>query len=235
MFALIDRRASASVMSSLKIHGFEPITLPPAPYLAEGVASHADMLVFIAFGRLFCHATYYASNKKLLDRIISLSGLELTLSHENIGDKYPDDVIFNACIIGNRLICNKKTVSKLILDSATNANHEIIHVPQGYTKCSVTPVGDNALITADTAIADACSKHGMNVLLISKGHVSLPPYEYGFLGGASGICGSIVYFCGSLDTHPDGETIKSFCAQNGAKAIELSNDKLQDVGTIFFI
>ncbi len=235
MYALVDCRIGDASLSALKHNGFEPILMPHAEYLADGVASHADMLVFIGFGRLFCHARYYKSNKELIDGIISLSNLELTLSEEKTCEKYPFDVLFNACLIGEQLICNTKTVSRLILDTARAEGYAIIDVPQGYTKCSICKVGENAVITSDKAIDAACREKGIEALLIAEGHVSLPPYEYGFIGGASGYCNEKVYFCGSLDSHPDGERIKKFCTQNGAKASCLSDTNLQDIGTIFFI
>ncbi len=235
MYALVDRRIGDSSLSALKSSGFEPILMPPAEYLAASVASHTDMLMFIGFGSLFCHVRYYEKNKELIDRIISLSGLELMLSNEKTGDKYPFDVLFNACLLGDGLICNKKTVSKLILDAAQAHGREIIDVPQGYTKCSICPVGENAIITADKAIAKTCKASGIDVLHISEGHIFLPPYDYGFIGGAGGLCGNTVYFCGSVDLHPDGERIKKFCTENGAEFVSLSNERLQDVGTIFFI
>ncbi len=235
MYALIDCRAGEASLSALEKYGFTPILIPPARYLDIAVASHTDMLIFIGLGRLFCHADYYDRNKELIERILFISKLELMLSNEKTGDKYPLDVLFNACLIKNRLICNKKTVSSLILATAEAYGIEIIDVPQGYTKCSICPVGNDAILTSDSVIATACRKHGMNVLLISRGHISLPPYEYGFVGGASGYCEGKVYFCGSLNTHPDGDKMKKFCTQNGAEIIELSNEILQDVGTIFFI
>ncbi len=235
MYALIDCRADDALLSGLSANGFTIVKIPPADYLSEGVASHTDMLIFIGFGRLFCHERYYEKNKELIESLVCISGLDLVLSSEKTGEKYPLDVIFNACIIGDRLICNEKTVSGLILDSAKSENFEIINIQQGYTKCSVCPVGNGALITSDVSIAAACRTRGLDVLLISEGHISLPPYTHGFIGGASGICGDKIYFCGSLDSHPDGERIKKFCTEHGAEAICLSDKNLQDVGTIFFI
>ncbi len=235
MYALIDCRADSSVLSKLKNHGFMLILMPPAEYLSEGVASHADMLLFIGFGRLFCHADYYKSHKELILRIAETAGLELTVSQEPTGQNYPLDVLFNACIVGKNLICNIKTVSKLILNAAESQDYKIINVPQGYTKCSVCVVSENAVITSDRGIADKCLANGIDALLILEGHISLPPYNHGFIGGSSGKFGGRVYFCGSLDSHPDAENIKKFCADKGADIVELSEIGLQDVGTIFFI
>ena len=177
MFVIADHRISTEAISTLKKYGFETIPLPPAEYLSGAVASHTDMLIFMGFGRLFCHRKYYMCNPAILDRIASLSMLELTVSDESTGEKYPLDVLFNACLIGNRLICNPKTVSKLILEAARGSDCEIISVPQGYTKCSVTVVSDNAIITADKAIAAACRGAGIDVLTVTEGHISLTPYD----------------------------------------------------------
>ncbi len=235
MFVITDHKICAESIAVLENNGFEPILLPPAEYLSEAVASHTDMLIFMGFGRLFCHRDYYESNSALTDRIVSLSGLELTLSDEPTGEKYPLDVLFNACIVGKRLICNEKTVSKLILDAAQGSGCEIIGVSQGYTKCSVTVVSDNAIITADKTIAAACRAVGIDVLTVSEGHISLPPYNFGFIGGASGYHGDKVYFCGSLDSHPDGKRIREFCKKHKKTAISLTDGELQDVGSLFFI
>ena len=235
MYVITDERISLSSLSRLRQEGFSPLLMPPATYLQSAVASHTDMLIFIGFDRLFCHRHYYESNKELICRICEASGKTLTLSDEPTGEKYPLDVLFNACLVGNRLICNYKTVSKLILDAAQCSGCEIISVPQGYTKCSVTVVSDNAVITADKAIAAACKNAGIDVLEISEGHISLPPYDFGFIGGASGACGDNVYFCGSLDSHPDGDKIEEFCKKHKKSATSLGDGILQDVGSIFFI
>lgn len=234
MLVLVDERVSAEMLSALRQKGFEPILLPPAPGLQTGVSSHADMLLFMGFGRLFCHASYYEDNKKLISRICDEAGLELALSDEKWTKEYPSDVLFNACLLRNRLICNKKTVSSLILSAAQENGCEIINVPQGYTKCSICPVSDTAIITADKAIAKTCQNCGFDVLLISEGHVSLPPYDFGFIGGAGGISCDTVYFCGNVDLHPDAHIIKEFCQKHGKTVVSLSNGELFDVGSLFF-
>lgn len=235
MVVITDNRISSHSLSELKKEGFDHILLPAASYLQPAVASHTDMLIFIGLGKIFCHENYYESNRELIDRISSLSNSEIRVSSEPTGAKYPYDVLFNACIVGNNLICNEKTVSELILNEAKAQGYKIISVSQGYTKCSVCVVSDTAIITADSGIAKACRDRGIDVLEISEGHISLPPYDFGFIGGASGVYADKVYFCGSIDTHPDGEKIKEFCLKHKKIAVSLSDGELQDVGSLFFI
>jgi hypothetical protein len=96
-------------------------------------------------------------------------------------------------------------------------------------------VSENAIITADRAISASCAQLGIDVLLIREGYISLPPYSFGFIGGASGVCGNNVYFSGSLGSHPDGERIKKFCEKHNKTAISLTDCELKDVGSLFFI
>ena len=235
MIALVDERISTASLSSLESEGFLCISMPPADHLGKAVASHVDMLAFIGFGRLFCHKRYYESHEELICLICQKSGLTAVISDEPTGDKYPSDVLFNACLVGNNLICNEKTVSRLILDAARENGCNVIHVPQGYTKCSVCVVSDNALVTSDTAIAKICTDHGIDTLLISEGQISLPPYSFGFIGGASGLCNDTLYFAGSLESHSDSDKIKEFCKRHGVNTVSLTDDRLFDVGTVFFL
>ena len=235
MLVITDGRISDDSLASLTDQGFEVILLPMADYLADAVSGHTDMLVFIGFGKLFCHANYYKSNRDVIERIASLSSSEVCVSNEFTGEKYPSDVLFNACLVGNNLICNEKTASPHILAAAKAHGCEILDVSQGYTKCSTCIVSDHAVITADLGIAKACREKNIEVLEISEGHIALPPYDFGFIGGASGLFEDKVYFCGLIDSHPDGEKIKKFCEKHQKTAISLTGGQLQDVGSLFFI
>ena len=235
MIVLVDQRIDNTSLLTLKKTGAECFLVPPSSFIQVGVASHPDMLFFVGFGKIFCHKKYLEANRSLVESIVDASRLELALSDEEIGKKYPHDVKFNAAMVGNNLICNKKTVSKLILTSAAQNGCRIIDVPQGYTKCSTCVVSDNAVITADKPIFDACLAHNIDALLISEGNIDLPGYDYGFIGGASGCYGKSIYFCGDITRHPDEKEIIDFCQKHGKTAISLSNQRLFDVGTLMFI
>ena len=235
MIIIADNRINASALSSLSAISENVLLMPAADYLQKGVASHPDMLLFIGFEHIFCHRRYFDKNSELIERISAHTDYEICISDEQTDEKYPHDVLFNAFILGHRLICNTKTVSKLILDFAEKYDHDIVHVSQGYAKCSVAVVSDNAIITSDKAISSTCANLGIDVLTISEGHIFLPPYDYGFIGGTCGVYEDKIYFCGSIEKLPDAMSIKEFCRKHGKTAISLSLDALQDVGSLFFI
>jgi hypothetical protein len=228
-----DNRIDKKCETALTERGFELVKLPPFSSLQEPVSAHPDMLFFAAKGRLVCHRDYFSVSEREMLRIANASGLSLDLSDEAVGTEYPRDVLFNAAAIGDKLICRRDTLSEKVAE--LYSEDKIINVKQGYAKCSVCAVNDNAIITADRSIAKEAEKNGIDVLLISQSGVRLDGYDCGFIGGASGCDGEKVYFCGNIDLHPDGERIRAFCERQGRKAISLSDEPLYDYGTLIFI
>lgn len=235
MIAIVDCRIPEPSRKRLCELGTELISLPRADYLDTPVSAHPDMLIFMGWGKLFCHARYFEKNTALLQSIAQKCGLDICLSDEDTGANYPRDVLFNCVILGEHLLCNTKTVSRLILSEAQSRGMNIIHTNQGYTKCSVCRVSDNAIITADISIYTACKEHGIDALLVSADGVALSGYDCGFIGGATGTHGECVYFCGDVSLHPDGEKIVEFCKNHSKLAVSLSSEGLYDIGSILFI
>ncbi len=179
--------------------------------LQEATAHHIDLVLV-----------------KVGDRWFKASDIEAKLS-----DKYPCDVLLNVASLGNTLICNPSTCAKEILDYANKTGMNVIKVKQGYTKCSTLIVNDHAIITEDEGIYKTVleSNQSIDALLIKKGYVSLPGYDYGFIGGASVVIDKNVFFFGAIQNHPDYDKIKLFLDSQGKEIIQLSNDKpLLDIG-----
>lgn len=237
MLAITDIRISEKIKDALHARGFDILLMPPMPCLSSPVASHPDMLMFMGYDRIVCHASYYEENKDLIDRIADTSHITLTLSHEQINAKYPADVLFNCLTLkgGDILLCNTKTVSPMILDLAREHSATILHTNQGYTKCSVCKVDEDSIITSDMSIHNICMKNNINSLLVSPACVALEGVSCGFIGGASGSDGKNTYFCGDISSHPDAKKILKFCSEHDRPAVSLADTPLYDFGTVFFV
>ena len=229
---ITDNRIDKKCEIGLRERGFEPIKLPPFSALQKPVSGHPDMLLFLGGGRLVCHSDYFAVAKKEISFITDITGAELILTRDAVDSEYPRDVIFNAAAVGKWLVCRRDVISPAVAE--LYSKNMIINVKQGYAKCSVCVVNDNAIITADPSIAKAAGEKGMDVLSVSPSGVRLDGYDCGFIGGASGADNDNVYFCGNIDLHPDGEIIKDFCRKHGKSAVSLSDEPLYDYGTLIF-
>ena len=235
MTVIIDIRTPDDCRAALVQRRFEIVALPPFPRLPEPVASHPDMLIFFTDKHLITHKSYFPIAQEQLKLIAQRSERRLLLTDEPIGNIYPSDVLLNAAVVGNTIIGSERAMSAHIKNYGTECQKQIVNVKQGYAKCSVCVVDDNAIITADLGIADKAKEAGIDVLTVTPGHVTLEGYDTGFIGGASGIYRDTVYFCGNIDRHPDANAIRTFCQKHGKQAVSLSDGELFDVGTLFFL
>ena len=145
---------------------------------------------------------------------------------------YPLDANLNACIIADKLFCNTMALDETV-KKRLNEHIKIVHVNQGYAKCSVCIVDEASIITSDTGIAKAAENLGMNVLLISPGNIALDGYEYGFIGGASFKSSPRdIVFTGNLEKHPDKNRILDFLNARNINPLFLTDDMIFDVGSI---
>ncbi len=163
---------------------------------------------------------------KIDGRLFKLSDCEKTVMR-----KYPNNVLLNCLYHNHRLYGNVKAIDPVVIRYCKEQNIPVENVNQGYSRCSVLPVNDNAVITADRSLQKALVKNGAEVLLIQPGDIRLDGYPYGFIGGAGFTDNNTVFFFGNVRKHPDYEKIKVFCNRYNSKIeILCPSEPLTDIG-----
>ncbi len=158
---------------------------------------------------------------------------EISISLSKIAKNYPYDVALNAVMVGRNLICNKKYTDKTILEYADTHKISIINVKQGYSKCSVVPVSYNAIITDDRGIANSTRDAGIDTLYLDKRFVTCDGFDYGFIGGASGMIDkNVLAFTGFFSDTDTRTKVETFLSKYGVKAEYLTDKPMFDVGSI---
>ncbi len=235
--ALADSRILPEEERRLMLDGFKVITLPPFSRLSPAVASHPDMLMvrlkdeYISFADYSEEASYIFSD---ISSVLLPCGARFSLTDDNISDSYPNDAKLNVLIMGDTVFANTKNISNSLKEKAEAYGYKIIHTNQGYPACTVLKLNDESAVTADAGMAKILEKHGIRVTLISQGGVSLPPYDYGFIGGSAEAYGGKLYTFGDICTHPDCEKIRSAALEAGLTVVPLSCGVLRDLGGILF-
>ena len=226
---VIANGLSENATANLRKYGFDVITTYRNTSVNENIAFHSDIsFLFDGEDTLFI-ASEMSEYENLMKDIVPC----VIIIPEKIGKEYPHDVLLNCVPLGRKLICNIDTVSPTVLKYFKDKEYIFINVKQGYTKCSVLPVTDNAIITDDQSIATACENEGLDVLLLSKGSIKLNGFDYGFIGGASGrISRDTICFCGDINTHSDADKIMEFLEKYSVKALSLDDNQLYDIGSI---
>lgn len=194
--------------------------------LPREVSRHSDMLI--------CHT---GENALFCDPSQDIDMLEamgfITEVCSPLGEKYPEDVRLNVAAGYSFFIYNPLTADTMLSGELMVRGKKPIAVRQGYSKCSVCFVTENAFITDDEGIKRASADLSADVLLISKGDVYLSDNHYGFFGGCTGkLDKDTLAVTGELKYHRDGERIRAFCEKHGVSILELTRGRLTDIGGI---
>lgn len=222
---IVDYRIGRESVETFNKLGINIIYSTPVKVFYESVNGHPDMQIHHLGGNRFvCIKEVYDYYKKHLP-----AGASLICCAENIGGKYPYDVLCNAAALGCAVVCNAKYSAAEIISQY----ERVINVKQGYAKCSVAIVSENAAITADTAIAKAMTENGIDVLRINEGEIALDKMSYGFIGGACGLVSNdILAVNGNIKGHSSYADIQAFCKKYGVEILELNDKPVYDIGSI---
>lgn len=198
---------------------FEIINVPSLPVQAP-VRQHVDLQLFKSnSGYYVCEPSVYDFYKNHIEFLIC--------GQTKVSFKYPADIAYNAFEVCDTLICKENSTDIKVKDLSS----KIINVSQGYAKCSTVTVNENAVITSDTGIRDACQKAGAEVLFVRNDTVRLEGYGTGFIGGASAVTDKEIIFTGDAALHPDFTEIKNFIESFGKKVSIIKGCPLYDYGS----
>ncbi|MDO5444481.1 MAG: hypothetical protein Q4F31_02550 [Eubacteriales bacterium] len=165
-------------------------------------------------------------NTVIYDENNKQSTTNIRHSHDLLNtQKYDDPIILNGEIfVANSECCRFTDDCREI-----QPDFELIHVNQGYAACTTLDCGDG-IISSDNGICQAAKNHGIDYLKISQGHISLPGYSYGFIGGSVFLHDNKMVFTGSLRNHPDRESIIQFLSDRCIEPFFLTDEDIFDIG-----
>lgn len=226
---ITDYRTSEVTKAELNKLGFSVIETRPITTLYAEVKGHGDMQVHIVNGKAVCEPEVYEYYKFVLKDVEAVCG-----SVRIIG-KYPYDIAYNTCAIGEYAVCKESHTAPEIIEEYNRLNYKIIDTKQGYAKCSLCIVDSETAITSDGGLYKQLTSIGLNILKIRPGYIHLGNMQ-GFIGGASGLIKpNLLTFNGDISTHPDYFNIKDFCKNSGVEILSLNNGELVDIGSFMTI
>ena len=228
MICFVDYRTTENEINSLKKLNYDVIKIPKDNNLYEAINGHTDIQLNI----LNKHTLIVNKNINLsFKQLLETKNINFIESDNVLSSKYPSNISLNAYITDNYLVHNLKFTDKKILDYCKNKKN--INVNQGYTKCSILPLREKAIITNDAGIYNTLKSEDFDILLLPFGDIELSGFNYGFIGGVGGMISSdSMAFFGSLDNYTFGNEVKNFLYKYDIKPIYLSNTKLIDRGSL---
>lgn len=213
------------IVHALEKRGVTVLPVPAHELLPTPVQRHADLQMYLLRDG---HVLVLPGTPVLIHELERM-GFTAEVCAALPGNHYPQDVPLCCFALGGRLYGRTASMA----DELKAYYPKRAEVRQGYARCSTCIVNADSLITADRNIAAAATKNGQNVLLIRPGHILLPGYAYGFIGGCCGlIAPDTLAVTGDVDMHPDGAAIRAFCARKGVRVDCLVPGPLRDIGGI---
>lgn len=238
MIAVYDKRLPcdysdrlATELGDAGMIPFGTADMPCEEAVYRSIESHPDIYFFQAGPASVICAPGLAK-----EEILPLveAGVMAIKGKTNPCGEYPLTARYNAVRVGDAVFHDTGISDPIILRIAKENGLRMVNVTQGYTRCSVLPVGDSALVTSDAGIAATAESEGFDVLLISSGDIVLPGENYGFIGGTAGVTpqGDII-FLGDIAMHPAGEDIAAFLKAHDVSWTCLEGLPLYDAGSLF--
>ena len=240
---IADSRMPEEAKKNLKKLG-NVLFINPTSVTYNSISSHPDIFFFQKDDALI-----YAPNApKRIVKELKKRKIKLIEGKKEVGKKYPETVPYNAVGIGNLLIHNLKHTDETILSSYENH----INVNQGYTRCNLLALNENAFITSDVGIFNAVNRQQTtdnslypheshvetyvrtSVLYIDPKQIKLEGQKNGFFPGCCGVWKNNLIVCGSTKNLKEKAELDKFLKDNNFNLIELYDGDLIDVGSIFF-
>lgn len=228
---IIDSRMRNIEKEKLKSLGYELYEILPNSNLYFEISSHVDI-----------HCT------KINNSIVGSKNLNcknIIYGNSVLKNKYPFDIPYNICIIGNLAIHNFKYTDTKILEILEKENFKKINIKQGYSKCSIAVIDKKSVIVTDQAIAKILRKNDLDVLLLPENitqNIHLyknSNFEYsnmtGFIGGCISRIDNYIFISGDLNKIDSSYKIKTFIENKNLKIIDFPGLDIIDYGGILKI
>ena len=231
MYAFVDYRITMEELNNLEKLNVNTIVVPRTPKVYDAIDGHPDIQLNILRNNSSNQIIIQKDMCEHFKEILNRNHIKYIVSKNSLSHTYPGDIILNSLILDKYFIHNLKHTDENLLKS--QESKILINVPQGYSKCSVLPVRNNALITSDKGIFNSLKEYSFDILLIPPEDILLPSLNYGFIGGVGGmISDDRMAFFGELENYRYGEEVKNFLYKYDVEPVSLRKGKLIDRGSL---
>ena len=231
MNLIIDERMRKLEKETLNDLGYKLIEIKTSEKVYPEISSHVDIFACKVGEKVIVEPSQYINIKSQIS-----NEYNLIKGQECIDTKYPYDIKYNVCIIGQKAIHNFEYTDPIVKKELIVQGYELINTTQGYTNCSIGVIDENSAIVTDKGLYKILQKHNIDVLYLEyEPEIKLlKGNEYsdkkGFIGGAiSRILDKIVVF-GDLNKIDSNEKIRNFITAKGFEIIEFKGLDVIDYG-----
>ena len=233
MICFLDYRISDEELNNIYKLQLNPIIVPKTDLVYPAINGHVDIQLSV-LDKTNKKIIVHKDIDTLFIEQLTKNNINYIKSRNSLGYDYPNNIMLNSLILDTFFIHNTKYSDPNLLDSIKGK--KIINVKQGYTKCSILPLNEKAIITNDSGIAKKMFHEGVDVLHLPYGDIELPSFDYGFIGGVGGMINdTTLALFGELAYYSYGKEIYEFTKKHKIEVISLKKKKLIDRGSLLTI
>lgn len=229
MLAIIDGRAPKVAIENLRKHVDEVFQFESGGITFNSISGHPDVFIYQDETNLVV-----APNAPLpLLKFFDAQKIHFVFGELKVEENFENSVGYN-CLSTEHYFFHKAGYTDPVIIKL-NQGKEFIDLPQAYTRCSLTYLGNNKFITSDKGIGKKLSEKGLDYFYFDPGQISIVDHKHGFLGGTNGLHGDKIFFIGNSDRHSDGFELRNYIEDSGIEMVSLFSNFLYDGGGILFI
>ena len=225
---IVDYRIDKTSEQTLLNNNIKVLKTAKLNSLYDSVNGHPDMQIHHIGDNLFvCEKSLVEYYQKLLPDASIVSG------NNELQDKYPLDISLNCARVGNFIFHNLNFTDSKILEYYKTNGVKLINVKQGYSKCSVCVINENAIITSDIKIAEFALKNSIDAMFFDNKEIRLKGLSYGFIGGICGLIDkNLLAVNGNIERLTNYQSLLDFCQKYRTKVLSLNDSIPEDIGSI---
>ncbi len=229
-YVIIDYRAGDEIINYFEKLNISVIKTVKCEELQVGVNGHPDMVLHPIDEKKFVAAPnvydYY-------NEVLTEKGIKVIKGGKTLSRNYPADIAYNVARIGRYAVHNTHHTDQVLKYYLEEASVEFIHVNQGYTKCSISSLGESKAMTSDVSIHEKLKSYNIDCMYINPEFVQLKGYDHGFIGGSTGLIDEKTFLStGKIGDEHILSCIKSYVQSSGYIYEEASSQQIIDLGSI---
>lgn len=230
---IIDERMREIEKEKLKELGYKLFEIKQSTKVYPEISAHVDIFTCKIGDKLIVEPSQYNYIKHQISEEYNIEP-----GNEEIRAKYPFDIKYNVCVIGNKALHNFEYTDSKIKEKLKKQGYELINTSQGYTNCSIAVIDDNSAIVTDKGLYKILQKHDVEVLyleyqpdikLLTNNQYS---NKNGFIGGAIARIDENIMVFGDLTKIDQNQVMRKFIKSRNLNIIEFKGLDVIDYGGI---
>ena len=236
-YIVIDSRMRKVEKEYLNSLGYRVINVQTNKNLYDEISSHVDIFGCKIKDKVVLEPSVY---KYLKEEKYDLKNV--ICGENKVGLKYPLDVLYNVCCIGENVIHNFKYTDEKILEIIQKEKLNMIDINQGYSNCSIAVIDDKCVIVTDRKIAEKLIENDIDVLLLEDSlDIKLLKNDgnyskmNGFIGGCIARIENKIIIFGDISKIDKEKKIRNFIQSRNLEIVYFKGLDVIDYGGVLVI